>query len=264
MARFGLIGHPIFHSQSPALFRAAYGESKDTYELIESESIEKAMERFLREDFAGINVTAPFKDAAMNYAAFPDRISSLLGSTNLLLKRPEGIFSYNTDYYGVRNTITALASRPEALPPSLRDKGVKTAIVIGAGGAGKAATLALADLGMTVALANRTLSKAAPFARAAGAECLSLDEIGNYLSRADLVVYSLSFKIPQLEQADLKGKVLFEANYAKPAFLPNKHDDNLLYISGKYWLYNQAVPAFELFTGRKPNLLRMRKIIGIR
>ena len=62
MKKFGLIGHPIAHSLSPALFKAAFG-GRYTYDLIEEEDFEKAYGRFL-EEYDAINVTAPFKESA--------------------------------------------------------------------------------------------------------------------------------------------------------------------------------------------------------
>ena len=58
MKRFGLIGYPIAHSLSPALFKAAYG-GKYAYDLIEEADFEKAYDRFLQ-DYHAVNVTAPF------------------------------------------------------------------------------------------------------------------------------------------------------------------------------------------------------------
>ena len=62
MKKFGLIGHPIAHSLSPALFKAAY-DGKYAYDLIEGEDFETSYRRFI-EEYDAINVTAPFKEAA--------------------------------------------------------------------------------------------------------------------------------------------------------------------------------------------------------
>ena len=59
--RFGLIGHPINHSQSPALFAAAYPGGEHSYELIEEPDFDKAYARFL-EGYDAVNVTTPFKE----------------------------------------------------------------------------------------------------------------------------------------------------------------------------------------------------------
>ena len=257
MARFGLIGNPIAHSKSPALFKAAYSGG-DSYELIETESLEASMDKFLNSDFKGINVTSPYKDVVMMYVTCPDRVSALLGSANVLLKGDVDvngkveIFSYNTDYYGVKNTIGEFVSNE-----------IKSVMVIGAGGAGKAAALAVRDMGYKVYLANRSAGKVAEYAAAIGAEYIPLDAVKEVIGGVDLVIYSLSFLIDGLKGVDLRGKIVFEANYAHPVLAPECGVESRLYIDGKWWLYNQAIPAFELFTGNTPNGLSMRKMIGL-
>ena len=266
MARFGLIGNPIAHSKSPALFKAAYS-GEDSYELIEAESLEASMDKFLNSDFKGINVTSPYKDVVMQYVSCPDRVSALLGSANVLLKGDANgkveIFSYNTDYYGVKNTIGEFLSRKDILPKKLVN-GIGSVMVIGAGGAGKAAALAVRDMGYKVYLANRSAGKVAEYAAAIGAEYIPLDAVKEVIGGVDLVIYSLSFLIDGLKGVDLCGKMVFEANYAHPVLAPECGVESGLYIDGKWWLYNQAIPAFELFTGKTPNGLNMREMIGVK
>ena len=107
MAKCGLIGNPISHSKSPALFAAAYGTGKHSYSLIEAPTCKEAMERFAAEGYTGTNVTSPFKDEVMEYVSLPDKISSLLGSANTIISANGKLHSYNTDYYGVKNTLEA-------------------------------------------------------------------------------------------------------------------------------------------------------------
>lgn len=267
MKKFGLIGNPITHSKSPALFTAAYSAFPFSYSLIEADTIEKAMARFLSEGFTGINVTAPFKDSVFNYITHPDRVSSLLGSANIILRKGEQgeeLHSYNSDYYGVKNTIEALI-QPSGKVPQL----IKQALVIGAGGAGKAAALAFKDMGIKVFLANRSADKTMEFINKINGtqkenpvQYISLGEIPQYLKKCELIVYSLSIKIAEVENINLSGKIIFEANYAHPIFAQkNGETENYVYISGKHWLYNQAIPAFQLFTEVDPNTEAMKKII---
>jgi shikimate dehydrogenase len=269
MGKYGLIGDPILHSKSPALFSAAYGlqlsadgryagiAGKDpTYELIEADTCKKALEKFRCGNFNGINVTSPFKEEVMKYVDVADRISSVLGSANILIKRDDGIYSFNSDYFGVKDTVSS---------PAVRGLGMENmaagrpALVVGAGGAGKAAALALCDSGFETVIANRSSSHAAPFAEKIGASYMSLEDMGKNLSRFGLIIYALSFVIPQLENVRLNGKVLFEANYAHPHFRLS----GASYISGKYWLLNQAVPAYKLFTGVDPDRDAMKRAIGL-
>ena len=67
MIKFGLIGHPIEHSASPALFAKAYG-GRWQYDLIEGEDFEASWQRFL-DEYQAINITAPFKEAAFRKVA---------------------------------------------------------------------------------------------------------------------------------------------------------------------------------------------------
>ena len=178
MDRFGLIGHPIAHSLSPALFRAAYG-GKYAYDLIETPDFEEAWARFLA-GYKAINVTAPFKGNAYERADWKSPECARSGATNLVVKTPEGLKAYNSDYLGVRALLEPLARG--------------TAAVIGFGGAGKAALAAAEDLGFDTRLYRHA-------------------EIAQGVS-ADVIVYTL----PRFaEGADrLECAHLLEANYKDP------------------------------------------------
>ena len=178
MDRFGLIGHPIAHSLSPALFTAAYG-GKYPYDLIETPDFEEAWARFLS-DYKAINVTAPFKGNAFERADWKSPECERAGATNLVVKTPDGLKAYNSDYLGVKALLEPL--------------GGGTAAVIGFGGAGKAALAAAEDLGFSC-----TLYRHAEIALGV---------------RADVIIYTL----PRFaEGADrLECAHLIEANYKDP------------------------------------------------
>ena len=277
MAKCALIGNPVSHSKSPALFAAAYGTGKHSYSLIEAPTCKEAMDIFRAEGFTGTNVTSPFKDEIMDYTDLPDSISSILGSANTIISKNGKLFSYNTDYFGVKNTLEAFLQAagntgaqfcaPEDAHPHLRNTGAQfcapeglTALVVGAGGAGKAAALAVKDMGMEVYFANRSSSAAKPFVQKIGAEYVTLDHIPLLLPKADIVVYNLSMEIDPFKDVSLAGKIVFEANYAHPNLACK---ESKIYIDGRYWLYNQAIPAFRLFTGEEPDTTAMVQVLGL-
>ena len=277
MAKCALIGNPVSHSKSPALFAAAYGTGKHSYSLIEAPTCKEAMDIFRAEGFTGTNVTSPFKDEIMDYTDLPDSISSILGSANTIISTNGKLCSYNTDYFGVKNTLEAFLPAagntgakfcaPEGTHPHLRNNGTHfcapeelTALVVGAGGAGKAAALAVKDMGMEVYFANRSSSAAKPFAQKIGAEYVTLDHIPLFLPKADILVYNLSMEIDALKGVSLAGKIVFEANYAYPNLACK---ESKIYIDGRYWLYNQAIPAFRLFTGDEPDATAMAQVLGL-
>ncbi|MBQ2133365.1 MAG: hypothetical protein II202_04670, partial [Bacteroidales bacterium] len=87
-----------------------------------------------------------------------------------------------------------------------------------------------------------------------------LDKIPLLLPQTDIIVYNLSMEIEPLRGVSLQGKIVFEANYAHPNLACK---ESKIYIDGRYWLYNQAIPAFRLFTGEEPDATAMAQVLGL-
>ena len=280
--KFGLIGDPIGHSLSPALFKAGY-DGRYPYELIETPDFEEAYQRFL-EGYDGINVTAPFKELAIRKADILSEECRLIGATNLLVKTPEGIKAYNSDYLGVRiwiGEISRLASlarndrkttrndretaRNDNHPsgPSQSDGEpacrLRT-LVVGLGGAGKAAKAAAESLGMETVLMNRTRYSD---------DIKPLSQFKEEFRKADIIIYNLPIRIAELDsliEEDLcpgKPKHILEANYRNPSFdnsliqRMKELNPDVTYTEGRTWLLLQAQTGYEIFTGEKPDLAKM-------
>lgn len=247
--KFGLIGHPISHSYSPNLFYQYHQGTSDRYELIENESFDEAFKIFLQE-YDAINVTAPFKERAYRAAELLDKDCALCGASNLLKKVGDGIHSrkrikaYNTDIFGVECSILNHATETV--------EGVK-GVVIGAGGAGKAAVLALLRLGMNVTLVNRDLTKCLEYAerlKIGGYHNLTpapLSSVGEVIKESKYIVYTLPVSIESIVALDFSNKVILEANYIEPHIKGEYLKETTLYISGKEWLLNQAQAAWDIF-----------------
>lgn len=178
MDKFGLIGHPIAHSLSPALFTAAYG-GKYVYDLIGTPDFDEAWRRFLA-GYKAINVTAPFKGDAFARVDWKSPECERVGATNLVVKTPEGTKAYNSDYRGVKALLEPLDCR--------------TAAVVGYGGAGKAALAAAEDLGLDTRLYRH--------AEVAGGV------------QADVIIYTLPRAVEGIGRLDCAH--LLEANYKDP------------------------------------------------
>ena len=178
MDKYGLIGHPIAHSLSPALFRAAYA-GRYPYELIETPDFGQAWARFLA-GYRSINVTAPFKVDAFARVDWKSPECGRIGATNLVVRTPEGLKAYNSDYLGVRAI--------------LKPFGRGTAAVIGYGGAGKAALAVAEDLGFSCTLFRHS-------------------EIAGGVS-ADVIIYTLPGPVAGIDRLDCAH--LLEANYRTP------------------------------------------------
>ncbi len=278
--KFGLIGHPIAHSLSPALFKAGY-DGKYPYDLIQTDDFEQAYSRFL-DGYDGINVTAPFKELAFAKADILSEECRLIRATNLLVKTPEGIKAYNSDYLGVRMWLQETARFPDPLPsPPHR------VLIAGLGGAGKAAAIAAASLGMDMILMNRDMSKAeavagiiATMPQAPEVETRPLNDFRECFRSCDIIIYNIPTAIPaitMLEDNDFRGTVsgdgmprpksVLEANYKNPSFdnllidRMIKSNPNASYTQGQTWLLYQALTGYEIFTGEKPDLQSMSAVL---
>lgn len=241
---FGLIGHPISHSQSPALFYQYHPGTQDTYELIETPDFEEAISIF-RDRYDAINVTAPFKERAFLEADTLERDCELCGATNLLKKEGTRIKGYNTDIDGVMRTIAAHCGEAQY---------GRSALIIGCGGAGKAAAVAMAKLGCKVTIANRTLRKGELFAERlisiGGFDNIDAVPIERAIAIADLydfIIYTLPAAIEGLSRIDFSDKVVLEANYRDPQITSEHIKKTTLYLSGKEWLFHQAQAAWDIF-----------------
>ena len=138
------------------------------------------------------------------------------------------------------------------------------ALIVGLGGAGKAAAAAAESLGMEVIRMNRTIKDDTT---------RPLDDFRECFREADIIIYNIPAAIPSLNEltdkdfATGKPKFIMEANYKNPsfdeAFINRMKEANPLaeYTGGKTWLLYQAVTGYELFTGEKPDLANMSDVL---
>src|SRR5215218_2997342 len=152
MPKLAVLGHPVSHSRSPAMQNAALaalGLDDWRYQAIDAapEVFEMTVRELADVGYAGVNVTVPHKEAALALADEASEASRQIGAANTLVFDGKKIEAHNTDADGL------LAS----LPDSPRGRRV---LVLGAGGAARAAIWALLWEGAEVEVWNRTPERA--------------------------------------------------------------------------------------------------------
>ena len=247
--KYGLIGYPISHSKSPALFRAAYADAPDlTYDLIEESDFERAYRRFL-DEYDAVNVTAPFKGDAFRKVDVADTIARELFAVNILKKKDGKIYGYNSDFWALKELLAPYADRTQR--PQV--------LVIGCGGAAKAAALAALKLRMSVRVANRDFRKARDFCFTGGGMIpLRLEQAAAQAGNADILIYALPVRIELADTLSLDGRIVVEANYQAPCLKQRCAEAGATYISGMDWLREQALAGYRLMTGIDPDEERVR------
>jgi len=255
---YGLIGNPVGHSLSPPLHEAGYealgiDARYVTFEP-DADAAVAAVTGAADLGVAGLNVTVPFKRDVLD-AVDPDPLAERIGAVNTVdfgpvrageADRPQG---YNTDAAGVKR---AFARHGVALDGA-------TAVVVGAGGAGRAAAFALADAGASVHVANRTAERAVSLAEAVpGATGGGLDDLGDRVAGADVLVNATSVGMEAPEEtpvpaAHLHGDLaVLDAVYApiETRLLREAAEAGATTVDGAWMLLFQGVEAFEVWTGR--------------
>src|ERR1700744_5353879 len=137
----GVVGWPVSHSLSPLLhgyWLKEYGIAGEYLRLpAEPVEFDAGIAGGPQDGFAGVNVTVPHKEAAFKLSDKRDKASEICGAANLLLFRDEQLEGRNTDHVGLKLSLEEILGRLDG----------KTVVVLGAGGAARAALLALDELG---------------------------------------------------------------------------------------------------------------------
>jgi shikimate dehydrogenase len=252
MQVFGILGNPVEHSLSPPMHEAAYDAlgvdaRYVTFEPDRDDGAD-AVEAAETLGIAGLNVTIPFKQDVLD-AVEPDRMARRVGAVNTVDFSASPPRGYNTDVAGVERAFTH-----HDIAIDGRD-----AVVIGAGGAGRAVAFALADAGATIHIANRTEERAESLAAdVPGASAGGLDT-RERVADADLLVNATSVGMePDRDETPVPEKYLhgdlavLDAVYTpiETRLLREADEVGATTVDGAWMLLFQGVEAFERWTGR--------------
>jgi shikimate dehydrogenase len=270
--RLGLIGGNITQTRSPAL-HVACGLSiglNVTYDLLipqeQGLDLPAMLARCERSGFAGVNVTYPFKEAAIQLAEAGDTIVSDMGSSNTICFAANGPHAFNTDYTGF---IAAFRARFGKADPG-------RTLVLGAGGVGRAVVFALAAIGASEIRLFDTddfktdalmaaVRHAFPHCSASKAyepELLILDECDGVVNCTPL---GMAGRPGSPLPANTHGKLrwAFDAVYTPEHTLFREQTSRLgaQFLPGWELYFHQGIHAFELFSGIAPDVEWVRAMI---
>lgn len=272
---FGLVGHPVRHSLSPAMYNELFRRFRlDAIYVAfdvpphEADSVATAV-RTLR--LAGVNLTVPFKERVLPALDMVSREAALAGAVNVVVRDGERLIGHNSDGPGY---IRALGDELGVTAANAR------ALILGAGGTGRAVAASLAEHGAAeVHLLNRTVERAAaavdalapafPATRFA-AGMLDPDSFLRVSAAADLVVNCTSGPAaPTVAALDLRalrpGAVWTDANYwmADPPQLTACVARGVRIQRGIGMLMHQGALSFRYFTGKDVHIDTIRGVLNI-
>ncbi len=260
--RVCIIGHPVAHSRSPLLhgyWLKTFGiDGLYTREDITPDDFPGFLRELERAGYSGANITVPHKEAALSLIDEVDDTARAIGAVNTVCIRDGVIRGTNTDVYGFLANLDAGA-------PGW-DGGRKVAVVLGAGGASRAVVFGLIGRGFNkIILSNRTLSRAqvlcADFT-GKGLVAAAWSRLSEHLGAASLLVNATSLGMTgkptlEIDLATLPPEaVVTDLVYAplETELLREARQRGNRTVDGLGMLLHQAVPGFEQWFGRKPDV----------
>jgi shikimate dehydrogenase len=258
----GIIGWPVAHSLSPGLHAhwLAQHNIDGTYipMSVRREDLAAVLNSLRKLGFAGVNVTIPHKEAAFALCHESDEAARMAGAANLLVFQDGRILARNTDSTGLA------ASLSEALGAGFLK--AKAAVLLGAGGAARAAVLALSILGVSeVRIVNRDRHRADVLAAAMKpfvSAKLIVADWPEAAAGAALLLNATSAGMHGNTALDIALDAL-SGSAAVCDLVYNPLETDLLKlartrghktIDGLGMLMHQAVPSFEAFFGVRPSV----------
>ncbi len=187
--KFGIIGNPIKHSLSPVLHKYWFNKYNIDADYTIIEANDKELPEIIKKvklgDYAGINVTLPFKQQIINHIDKVVNDAELAGSVNtIFLNNDKIVIGENTDVYGLQ----------AAYLKEIENSSNKKALVIGAGGVSPSVILSIKKSGIkNISITNRTnekcffLKKKFPFLN-----IIQWQELSSAIKNFDIIINATS------------------------------------------------------------------------
>ncbi len=239
MKKFGLIGKSLSHSFSRGFFDEYFEKNgiDASYENLELQEIEE-VKGILNGDFAGLNVTIPYKDAIIPFLDELDETAEQIGAVNVVQFKNGKSIGFNSDAFGFHQSIKPFLTNQH-----------ERAIIFGTGGASKAINFVLESLGIDVIFVTRNPSKENHF---------GYDEVNEHMIKACKLLVNCTpvGMYPNVEDelpiyynsiSDDHLCVDLIYNPVKTKFLEHAEKFGATILNGESMLKEQALKAWKIW-----------------
>jgi 3-dehydroquinate dehydratase/shikimate dehydrogenase len=255
---YGVVGDPVAHSLSPAIMNAALRRENvnGVYVALHAKKLTDLLACVRDIPVHGLSVTMPYKEAILKHLDNTDSHTTKVGACNTVVRAQDGkLYGFNTDTAGVvrplEQRITLEAAR---------------ILVLGAGGAARAAVFGLKERGAEVYILNRSLAAGQKLARQARARTakrqdlkkLSFDVIIN----ATPVGMGNTLESP-LHESEINARYIFDMVYdpAETRLIQMAKARGAEVIPGIEMFVHQAARQFEIWTGKPAPWDEMLRVV---
>lgn len=257
---YGVAGDPIAHSLSPIIMNTALRRENvnGVYLALHAKSLPDLMACVRDIPIHGLSITMPYKGAILEELDNTDSHTAKVGACNTVVRAQDGkLYGFNTDTSGV--------VRP--LEQRLPLQGAKV-LVLGAGGAARAAVYGLKERGCEVSILNRSLPAAQKLARSAKARIVKRPDLKkltfDVIINATPVGMGNSTESP-LNDNEINARFLFEMIYDPPEtrLVQLARNRGVEVIPGIEMLVHQAARQFEIWTGKPAPIDEMLRVANM-
>jgi len=256
---YGVAGNPIRSSLSPIMMNTAFRREtvNAVYLALQATKINDLLKLVHDIPIQGLSVTMPLKQEILPHLEKTDPLSAKIGACNTVLRAQDGkLYGFNTDVAGITGPLEKRIS--------LRDAKI---LVLGAGGAARAAVFGLRDKGAEVFILNRTAETAQKLARQASAKTIKKEALAK--TTFDAIVNATPIGMAGikgqqiLEAKDLNTKLVFDLVYnpLETPLLRLARQKGIPIITGIEMFVQQGARQFEIFTGKPAPEEEMLRVV---
>jgi 3-dehydroquinate dehydratase/shikimate dehydrogenase len=245
---YGVAGDPVAHSLSPAIMNAAFRRENvnAVYLALHAKTLKDLLNCVREIPIYGLSVTMPYKEAVLPYLDNTDSHTDKIGACNTVVRAQDGkLYGFNTDTSGVVRPLERRLS-------TLQDAKI---LVLGAGGAARAAVFGLKERGAEVYILNRSTATAQKLARRAHARTLKRADLKKY--SFDVIVNATpvgmgNTRETPLQEKEINARYVFDMIYDPPEtrLLQLAKQRGAQIIPGIEMFVHQAARQFEIWTGK--------------
>jgi 3-dehydroquinate dehydratase / shikimate dehydrogenase len=244
---YGVAGDPIGHSLSPVIMNTALRRENvnAVYLPLHAKTVKDLINCVREIPLHGISVTMPYKQAIVEHLDNTDAYSAKIGACNTVVRGQEGkLYGFNTDIAGV--------VRP--LEQRITIENAKV-LVLGAGGAARAAVFGLKERGAEVWILNRSTAKAQTLARQAKAKTIKRADLGKM--SFDVIINATPVGMGNareciLKEPEIQARIVFDMVYdpVETRLIQIARVKGIAVIPGIEMFVQQAARQFEIWTGK--------------
>ncbi|HTM87836.1 MAG TPA: shikimate dehydrogenase [Terriglobales bacterium] len=255
---YGVAGDPVAHSLSPLAMNTAFRRENVSavYLALHAKTLEDLLACVREIPLHGLSITMPYKESMVKHLDNSDAYTTRVGACNTVVRGPDGkLYGFNTDVAGV------LRPLEQRLP--LENAKV---LVLGAGGAARAAVFGLKEHGAEVYILNRTPAPAQKLARKAHARLARRPDLKKMTF--DVIINATpmgmdSSKDTPLGEGEINSRYLLEMVYspAETHLVKMARAKGVQIIPGAEMFVQQAARQFEIWTGKPAPVAEMQRVV---